>query len=366
MEYLKRLFDTDFISRGDAYRWYSDVLWINVLGDALTVLAYFTIPFALYYFIKRRRDLRHPQIAVLFAMFIFLSGAVHVVAIIGIWEPLYRFEGLVKLVTGAVSLVAAVVLLRTLPDAIKIGSPRQLKDINAELELKTKELAKHNEFLKNLAYATAHDLREPARGVSIHAQMLAQKYSDELSPHVMEELKYLADESRRLYSLIESVINYSYVESEEFKMTTVNLGVVAEQVKRTVGVVIDEAGAALHFGPMPVVKGNERLLNVLLQNIITNSIKFRQTDVPLVVNVTAASKGAFYQLSVTDNGIGFDNRYNQQVFEIFRRLNPVGVYRGSGLGLAICKRIVEMHGGTISATSEPGKGTTITATLPAT
>lgn len=357
-------FNIKLINLQISSEWPIYAVWANGVGDVLTFIAFSLIPMALVYFIRQRRDIRYPLIFNMFALFIFLCGITHLLSVISFWTPLYRLSGVIKIAAGLASIVSAAMLIKIIPRTLELPGPAQIKKVNDELKKKTVELEKHNEFLQHLAYATAHDLREPARAVSIHAQMLLHQYAGKLDEGLLEELKYLSSESKRLYTLIDSVISYSYVESEEYKMVPVNLNRLAAQIKSNISVVAKESDATIQISVLPQVIGNENLLTVLFQNIITNSIKFKKPGTPPVINITADTSKGFATVYISDNGIGFDNRYNGQVFEIFKRLNPVGVYRGSGLGLAISKRIVELHNGQISASSQPGRGTTIIIELP--
>src|SRR5690606_23195802 len=119
MDFFRRLFESDFMPHGHCYFWKPEVLWTNVIGDATIVLAYFTIPFALYYFISKRKDIRYPGIFILFALFIFSCGLTHLLDIISVWIPIYRFEGLLKLFTGIISITTAAFLIKAIPDLLK-------------------------------------------------------------------------------------------------------------------------------------------------------------------------------------------------------------------------------------------------------
>ncbi len=364
MDFFRRLFESDFMPHGHCYFWKPEVLWTNVIGDASIVLAYFTIPFALYYFISKRKDIRYPGIFILFALFIFSCGLTHLLDIVSVWIPIYRFEGLLKVFTGIISLITAAFLIRAIPDLLKLPTREAYEESNASLKQSKNELKKHNEYLKNLAYATSHDLKEPARGVSIYAQALLSKNANQFSDEVIEKLQYIASEGKRMYEMVESVMDFSFLESEEYFFENVNLEKVVYNTQMNIKLLVEESNTTIEYDFLPEVNGNETLLTIMFQNIITNSIKFKRHGINPVIKITSEETDTVIKIIISDNGIGFDNKYKDLVFEMFKRLNANSTHKGSGLGLAICKRVVEIHCGKIEAFSEINNGTTIIITLP--
>jgi signal transduction histidine kinase len=364
MDFFRRLFESDFMPHGHCYFWKPEVLWTNVIGDATIVLAYFTIPFALYYFISKRKDIRYPGIFILFALFIFSCGLTHLLDIISVWIPIYRFEGLLKLFTGIVSITTAAFLIKAIPDLLKLPTREAYEETNAVLRQKKAELRKQNEYLRNLAYATSHDLKEPARGVSIYAQALLSRNANQLNDEVREKLKYIASEGKRMYEMVESVMEFSFLESEEYFFEKVNLENVVHNAQMNIKLLVEENNARIEYDFLPEIIGNETILTIMFQNIITNSIKFKRHGINPVIKITSEETDTATKIIVTDNGVGFDNKYKELVFEMFKRLDANTIHKGSGLGLAICKRVIDIHHGTIEAFSEINKGTSIVITLP--
>ena len=136
-------------------------------------------------------------------------------------------------------------------------------------------------------------------------------------------------------------------------------------VERSLDLQLREAGAALTHDPMPVVMADPLQLEQVFANLVSNAIKFRRPDVPLRIHVGARRLDGFWEFSVTDNGIGIEPEYFDQIFVIFQRLHTKDAYPGTGIGLAIVKRIIDRHGGTIRVESTPGEGSTFFFTLPA-
>ncbi len=364
MDFFRKLFESDFMPHGHCYFWKPEVLWTNVVGDGIIVIAYFTIPFALYYFVNKRQDIKYPGLFVLFALFIFSCGLTHLLDIFSVWIPIYRFEGLLKLFTGIISITTAILLIKILPEALKIPTRKAYAEANTKLQNKTYELEKHNEYLKQLAYATSHDLKEPARGMSIYAQLLLNKHSTELNDEIKEKLRYIAIEGKRMYEMVDSVMNFSFLESEEYTFEKVNLEKVVYNAQMNIKLLLEENNAEVIYDFLPEIKGNEMLLTLLFQNIISNSVKFRKPGVNPVIKISFEENENQTSINISDNGVGFDNKYCEIVFEMFKRLNSNYSHRGSGLGLSICKRIAEMHQGKITAQSEPNVGTTISIDFP--
>ena len=372
MEFFRDIFKSDFMPHGHCYFWRSDVLWSNVAGDALIALAYYTIPFLLYYFVRKRQDMRRfSSILILFALFIFGCGTTHVLSIISVWIPVYRLEGLLKVLTALISLYTAYTLIRLIPIALTIPSTddmdranNELIEVNKALQHKTTELAGQNRFLGKLAFATYHDLREPERGMSMHSQLLLHRYSDGLNDDAKLMLQRISDEGKRMYNSVDSILKFTFLESETFIFEDVDLNKVIAIVEKNLSQDIRETFTFIEYSNLPMVRGNERLLIILFENILSNSISFR-SDLPPLIRIAVSEDQTHHTITISDNGTGFDNAYSERIFEIFQRLGNVkSSYRGAGLGLALCRRITEIFGGTITADSTEGKGTVITVRLP--
>lgn len=372
MEFFRDLFKTDFMPHGHCYLWHGDVLWSNVLGDAVIVLAYYAIPFLLYYFVRKRGDVRNfASIFFLFAAFIFFCGTTHILSIISVWVPVYRLEGLVKILTGIISLYTAYTLFRIMPMALTIPSADQMREKNEELQkayedlkYKTNELERQNKFMGQLAFATYHDLREPVRGMSMNSQLLLHKYSDKLDDEVKTILNHISAEGKKMYNTVDSILQFTFLQSETYVSEQVALEKIMGIVEKNLGQQIRDTSTSIEYSVLPVVKGNERLLIILFENVISNSINFRSDQTPLI-RIAATADETHHIITIADNGTGFDNVYHEKIFEMFQRLgNQTSGHHGAGLGLSLCRRITEILRGAISADSAAGMGTVITIRLP--
>lgn len=351
MEFLQKLFDSDFMPHGHCYFWKPEVLWVHVIGDGLTALAYFIIPFGIYYFVRKRTDMRFKSIFVLFALFIFACGATHVLSIVSVWKPVYRLEGILKVFTGLISLFTAYMLYRIIPVAMELPSPAKLRKVNEELE-------KQNTALAQIAYATSHDLKEPLRGVTIHTQRFMQKYGLQLTEDGRDMIDYIHSEGKRMYNMVESLMDYSKLQPGSFKLEPVSLEKVLETAQLNLRLLIEEKRAVISAGDLPVVMGSERLLTRLFTSLIENSLKYAGNKRP-EVSIIAHDTGKHYEIIIADNSVGFKKEYQLVVQEMFKRLQSDKAGRGAGMGLAISKRIMDVHEGDMEIQSEEGKGVTV-------
>ncbi|MEO5337676.1 MAG: ATP-binding protein [Magnetospirillum sp. WYHS-4] len=243
-------------------------------------------------------------------------------------------------------------------------SARFDREARSQVEAAQKELQESNQELQQFAYAVSHDLQEPLRTVTNYMQMLERRFSDTLGDDGREFIGFAADASRRMQSMIRDLLEYSRIQTRAGDLRPVDLDKVLAEVERNLGMSIDEAGAKLTVNrPLPILVADETQLVRLFQNLIGNAIKYRPTDRTPEIEVRAEQMGHEWRFSLSDNGIGIDPKYFGRIFGVFTRLHTREEYPGTGIGLALCKRIVERHGGKISVTSEPGRGSTFTFTL---
>jgi PAS domain S-box-containing protein len=243
-----------------------------------------------------------------------------------------------------------------------------LEELNAHLEERvlerTQELQRSNEELAQFAYVASHDLQEPLRTVSVYAQLLVRRYGALLEGDGHLFLDYVTEGAQRMEALIRDLLQFSQIDSrgvEQFTSTSseASLGEAIANLKTS----IDESSASIASEPLPYVNGDPIQLTRLFQNLIINSIKYRNPDQHPAIRISARLSGREWRFSVADNGIGIDPQYAEKVFGVFKRLhgrdNP-----GTGIGLAICKKIVARHGGRIWVESQLGAGATFHFTLP--
>jgi signal transduction histidine kinase len=261
-----------------------------------------------------------------------------------------------------------------------LASGAALSRANAELETSnarlqsTNELLRHaaelsrsNAELEQFASIASHDLQEPLRKVQTFAAQLNAKESENLSEQGRDFLRRMSDAAARMRSLIDDLLVFSRVSTQGHPFTAVNLGHVISQVLVDLEVSIEESGALVRVGLMPTIEADPLQMRQLFQNLLGNALKFRRSDVTPELRVEAQVVDRHIaQLTVSDNGIGFDEQYATRIFRAFERLHGARAYPGTGIGLALCRKIVERHHGTITAASEIDHGATFTIHLPVT
>jgi signal transduction histidine kinase len=241
---------------------------------------------------------------------------------------------------------------------------RELESSNEALERRARELARSNAELEQFASIASHDLQEPLRKVRTFTQQVTVIEADHLSERGRDYLHRANTAAERMQQLIEDLLKFSRVATHGRPFASVDLAVVTRDVLEDLEAQLERAGAVVRVGPLPTISADALQMRQLLQNLISNAVKFRREGVPPEVSVDATVAENEVQLTVRDNGIGFEPQYARRIFRVFERLHGRGEYPGTGIGLALCRRIAERHGGTVVADSELGAGATFTVTLP--
>ena len=251
------------------------------------------------------------------------------------------------------------------PEAI-IAVQRDITDRkNAEVKLNElmEDLEHSNKELEQFAYVASHDLQEPLRMVSSYLTLLSRRYKGKLDSDADDFIHFAVDGATRMQRMINDLLTYSRVGSKGKPPEETDCEIILSEALSNLEVRIEESSATVTHDPLPKVMADDVQFVQLLQNLISNSIKYNDRDTP-EVHLGAEEKDDEWVFSVKDNGIGIDPEYKDNVFEIFKRLQTKEEYEGSGIGLSVCKKIVERHGGRIWLESEPGEGTTFYFTVP--
>jgi signal transduction histidine kinase len=231
------------------------------------------------------------------------------------------------------------------------------------------ELRRSNAELEQFAYVASHDLQEPLRKVAAFCQLLEKRYADKLDDRGVQYIDFAVDGAKRMQVLINDLLTFSRAGRVNVARSQVDLEAVLDTALRNLATAVDESGAQIvRSAELPRVVGDPTLLAMLWQNLLGNAVKFRRDDVaPRVVidcELGTADHFGEWLLSVSDNGIGIDEEFVDKVFVIFQRLHGRDAYTGTGIGLALCKKIVELHGGTIWIDTTYTEGTRFYFTLP--
>lgn len=242
----------------------------------------------------------------------------------------------------------------------EIHERRRAEKLLAE---QARELARSNADLEQFASVASHDLQEPLRMVASYTQLLGKRYRSRLDGDADEFMGFIVDGALRMQRLINDLLAFSRVGSRGKGFQPVDLAASVAQVRINLRAAIEESGAQISTGTLPVVTADASQMEQLLQNLIGNAIKFRRGPAPRV-HIDARREDAAWRIEVQDDGIGIDARYAERIFVIFQRLHTAAEYPGTGIGLAICKKIVERHGGLIGMHATPGEGARFSFTLP--
>ncbi|KKN41659.1 hypothetical protein LCGC14_0721050 [marine sediment metagenome] len=237
------------------------------------------------------------------------------------------------------------------------------KETEQELINTLENTKKLNRELQEFVYVASHDLQEPLRMVISFTQLIAKKLEDKLDDDTKEFINYAVDGATRMKNLINDLLSYSRVTTRGETFKKVNIKKVLEEVILNLQIKIKETGAKITYGEFPSLLADRTQILQLFQNLISNAIKFRSKENPLIhISVKRANQELIF--SVEDNGIGIEKRFFDKIFIIFQRLHTRNEYPGTGIGLAICKKIIERLDGRIWVVSEVGKGTIFKFVIP--
>lgn len=253
----------------------------------------------------------------------------------------------------------------TLKDNIELKQVQQeLKDHQIKLERSIAELNQSNFELQQFAFVASHDLQEPVRKLMLYSDYLLNRHTHQLDAKGIDHVKTIHAVSGRMRTLIKDLLAFSQINKSQIAFDNVNLNTVAGFALQDLQLAIEEKNAIVHIQPLPTVTGDESLLRQLFENLISNSIKYSKENIRPEITISCQQTGNKYEITFTDNGIGFDAKYAPQIFKLFQRLHARNQYEGTGLGLAICLKIVEIHGGTIRTASSEGNGASFFVSLP--
>lgn len=265
-------------------------------------------------------------------------------------------------------------LLRQLADQIGIALAQS--QLLAEETRQRLELTRSNAELQQFAYIASHDLQEPLRKIQAFSNRLKEKYNGSLDSQGRDYIERMHNAAARMQALINDLLILSQITTKAQPFTLVDLNKVTHEVLSDLELRIHQTGGCVQVGELPTIEAEPLQIHQLLQNLIGNALKFhRAGEAPFVkVNgqiiergqqlITGSAGTAFCQITIEDNGIGFEEKYLDRIFEVFQRLHGRNEYEGTGMGLAICRKIVERHGGSLTAQSTPDRGAKFMVMLP--
>ncbi|MBV9769794.1 MAG: response regulator [Bryobacterales bacterium] len=223
-------------------------------------------------------------------------------------------------------------------------------------------LRRSNEDLERFAYRVTHELNEPLRTITMHGQLLESRLQGKLDPDAVKSFDFLQDGLRRMRAFIDDLLRYSQATHAGSDVRPLDVEAVLNETIRSLGAAIQESGAKITHEPLPVLVTDGRIEHVL-QNLISNAIKYRRKDVTPEIHVSAKAENGAWRFAVRDNGIGIEPQYQQSIFQVFQRLHGRDI-PGTGVGLSLAQKIVETNRGKMWVESESGAGSTFFFTIP--
>ena len=238
------------------------------------------------------------------------------------------------------------------------------KRAEEQLNESAERLRRSNRELEQFASVAAHDLQEPLRKIQAFGDRLRTRSAAALDEQGTDYLARILQAAGRMRRLIDDLLAYSRISTRPESLVSLDLRGVIADVLTDLEVRVQSTGGRVEIGELPLVVAAPSQMRQLFLNLIGNALKFRHPDVAPIVAISGRPRDDMADITVRDNGIGFEPAYRERIFEVFQRLHGRHEYEGTGIGLAICRKIVERHGGTIVADSQPGDGATFTFTLP--
>lgn len=252
-----------------------------------------------------------------------------------------------------------------------VGIRSAMLDVTARVKAeealvrKAKELGRSNAELQQFAFVASHDLQEPLRKIQAFSDLLRSRCGESLNGQGLDYLDRVQNAAGRMQRLINDLLSLSRAGTRTLNVVMVDLNAIVHGVLSDLEIRIQQKGALVTCGPLPTVQADPIQIMQLMQNLVANALKFHAPgEVPRVEIEGNVLDGDQYQITVTDHGIGFDEKYTDRIFQVFQRLHGRMEYEGTGIGLSVCRRIVERHGGTITARSAPGQGAKFIVQLP--
>jgi light-regulated signal transduction histidine kinase (bacteriophytochrome) len=238
-----------------------------------------------------------------------------------------------------------------------------LNELNEKLKIRAEELADSNVELERFAYVASHDLQEPLRMVSSFLQLLQKKYEPQLDETANKYISLAVDGANRMKRLINDLLQFSRVTSTAIALKPVDTNEIMQELNELFKAKIQACNGNLVFENMPIVNADKTQMTQLLQNLISNALKYKGDRNPMI-KISAKENEKDWVFLIEDNGIGIDPKFFEKIFVIFQRLHNKDEYSGTGIGLAICKKIVERFNGKIWVESEPAKGSKFYFSIP--
>ena len=358
---------SDYMAHGFCFSWEPGLVWLHVLSDILTGVAYYSIAFAMAYFAYKKRDLPFIMVFLFFGLFILACGTTHFFAAYTIYVPDYWVEGYIKTFTMVVSVIAAILFIPKIPIALEMPShERTLKDlqlVSAEQKRTEIELNLKVAELERFTYTVSHDLKSPIITIkgftgSLEKDLLMGNYE-----RMAEDLKRVSNAADKMNDLLRDLLELSTIGRVINTPEPVDMSLLVDDVlAQLAGPLKNHNMTVIVQSGLPTVKCDRRRIGEVIQNLIENSINYMGDQKAPRIQFGLREEPGNIIFFVQDNGIGIDEKYHKIIFGLFNKLDAK--CEGTGVGLALVKRIIEVHGGQVWVESDGlGKGSRFCFTL---
>ena len=251
----------------------------------------------------------------------------------------------------------------------------QLRNYEAKLKGQIRQLEASNEELERFAFVASHDLQEPLRKIQSFANLITDRYGNLFDADSMMFMDKISNSAERMSKLIKDLLNFSRISNHQEKFRSVQLSGIIQRILDDQELRIKGLNVRVEVSSLPVIQAVSSQMDHLFNNLISNALKFIRPDIQPLLRIQAKlidgntydgliPEQRYVEITVEDNGIGFDEKYTDHIFKVFQRLHGKSAFEGTGIGLAICKRVVVYHHGYITAHSQPNAGTTFVVVLP--
>ena len=261
----------------------------------------------------------------------------------------------------------------------RMNSEQKVMELNRQLLDKFDRLESANKDLDRVAFMASHDLQEPLRKIRMFCDLLYTKSKDKLDPEAIDNIQRIQKAAGRMQDLIKDIFTFTKISDAEISFANTNLNDHIRDVLVDLENIVVEKKAKIIIDPLPTLQLIPGLMRPLFFNLLGNSLKYSKKDIPPVIHIRTEfnsdddhklpgfkekNGNRYCRILIEDNGIGFDQQYAKQIFDMFKRLHTNSEFEGTGIGLALCKKIMEKHNGFISALSRPNEGTTFIISFP--
>jgi len=349
------LYNTIYRGNLNFYLYLYYILWVSSYGllssYSTGILIYFIMLFALSIILFEEDKIRYKMLLLTAVFFVIVLCLKNIV------EPLVSYENPFRSVIHLLlSMVVVFYAIRSYTTVTE--SESRTKDLLLD------KIKEQNLELERFAYITSHDLKQPVRNICNFSSLLERNLkSTNDTTKSIEYLNIIKTSSRNIEKLIDDILKYSRIDQVNDNLEVIDLNDILKTQEENLRYILDAKNASITYDKLPKMKGNNVYLSLLLQNLIENGIKYNRSDKP-EVNVSVEEGITSLRITVTDNGIGIDQSYFEEIFQPFKRLHSNREFEGSGLGLSICNRIVEKHSGQLLVNSATDVGTTFNIVLP--